>query len=372
MCVCARAYMYDCPGKLVAVDDAQPVHQVSVPSQVRPPTNAVGASHVSTLSHNAATSVASDGFNHAKAVPLVASAAQKGKELNGKIVSQGRRKSKTGKTRAKRKGQLAPNMDAPTTSDAGSEVGSANQASAPTDRNHDSHTSSPRTTSESTARGSGQHHRDTLNSVEYDSEASGGCADSEGSGSDDTTASIQSYRPPRLPVGEDGSLKMMMSRVVSPSEFYAHVVAEEPVNHMNVITDMLSRIDTDSDVDVFVPRICQPCCARFLNDEAWYRAVCVGQEASDDGSSTVSKVTVHYVDYGEVETVPISHIRRLPDELLYFPILAVRCSLAVVELEEDDDDADEDHKVSTGLSLVFQLLFLCSSMHVNPSVAHPY
>ncbi|XP_065178536.1 uncharacterized protein LOC135809180 [Sycon ciliatum] len=184
-----------------------------------------------------------------------------------------------------------------------------------------------------------------LNSIEYDSANSGECADSEGSSNVDSASgsNLPSYQPPCLPV-ENGSLKVMMSRAVGPSEFYLHVVSKEPVVQLNMVTELLSKLHGDSEVDMFTPQIFEPCCVFCTEDDTWYRGVCMGIEmtsaVADGGDvtqSVVEQLRVQLVDYGEVLTVGAGHVRRLPDELLRIPILAVRCSLAILS---DENTAD--------------------------------
>ncbi|XP_077595634.1 tudor domain-containing protein 1 isoform X2 [Stigmatopora nigra] len=67
------------------------------------------------------------------------------------------------------------------------------------------------------------------------------------------------------------------------------------------------------------------CCAQFIADGRWYRAVVL--EAGEDDT-----VAVLYADYGNTEKLPMSRILPIPAHLLELPFQIARCALIGKEL----------------------------------------
>lgn len=63
------------------------------------------------------------------------------------------------------------------------------------------------------------------------------------------------------------------------------------------------------------------CCARFPDDDAWYRATVRHTEGN--------KVVVAYVDYGNEQEVDVSDLRTITPELVKLPAQAMKCALKV-------------------------------------------
>ena len=61
------------------------------------------------------------------------------------------------------------------------------------------------------------------------------------------------------------------------------------------------------------------CCAKFSEDQAWYRAMITGFEGNN--------IVVRYVDYGNSETVPPSDLKLLLSRFAELPAQAVSCQL---------------------------------------------
>ena len=61
------------------------------------------------------------------------------------------------------------------------------------------------------------------------------------------------------------------------------------------------------------------CIAQYSEDEQWYRAVV----KSVDGSTA----TVHFIDYGNVESVKLEKLKEIESEFLKLAAQAVRCKL---------------------------------------------
>ena len=66
-----------------------------------------------------------------------------------------------------------------------------------------------------------------------------------------------------------------------------------------------------------------PCCAKFSEDESWYRAVV--QNLSKDSS------TVFFADYGNVDIVPNNVIMEIDSQFAALPSMAIECKLAGIK-----------------------------------------
>jgi len=113
---------------------------------------------------------------------------------------------------------------------------------------------------------------------------------------------------------------VMVTHVESPSHFYCNLIQ---------FNDQLAAItNTIATSGVSAPPISQPqvgtyCLARYSADEEWYRAHVISIETN--------KVTVQFVDYGNVERVAISDLKCLEDgQLSSAPKQAIKSGLARV------------------------------------------
>lgn len=62
------------------------------------------------------------------------------------------------------------------------------------------------------------------------------------------------------------------------------------------------------------------CCARFSEDEMWYRAEIL--DVPSEGS-----YRVRFVDFGNTDTVPLASVAPCPEKFLTTPVVAIRCAL---------------------------------------------
>lgn len=68
----------------------------------------------------------------------------------------------------------------------------------------------------------------------------------------------------------------------------------------------------------------QACCAKYSEDDMWYRAKVLTADSS-------SAATVQFVDYGNEETVPLMKIRSLHEKFFHVPVQSMQCSLYGIE-----------------------------------------
>ncbi|CAH2323151.1 tudor domain-containing 1 isoform X1 [Pelobates cultripes] len=74
----------------------------------------------------------------------------------------------------------------------------------------------------------------------------------------------------------------------------------------------------------FVPAVGDMCSAQFTEDDRWYRASILKYTSHDS-------VLVGYVDYGNVEILPVSRLRPILPSMMMLPLQAIKCRLAGVK-----------------------------------------
>lgn len=120
----------------------------------------------------------------------------------------------------------------------------------------------------------------------------------------------------RLDVGQRASADVVF--VASHSEFYCQLSQNE--QQLNTLMDAIAKAGVSQPpLGPDSLEVGLPCCALYSADQSWYRGVVKAVAAG--GAS------VFFVDYGNMETVPLGSLRALPPGLLSLPRQAVRCQL---------------------------------------------
>ncbi|XP_064628866.1 RING finger protein 17-like [Lineus longissimus] len=149
-----------------------------------------------------------------------------------------------------------------------------------------------------------------------------------------TKGNISPYKQLELPArGEYFSLTV--TNLVSPSEIYGQFTRQETDENPRAV-EINRQLET---LVVMVYEINQmahafhllkdpargmACCCQYTYDQQWYRAEI--RDICGDGC------TVHYVDYGNGESQPLSSLRSLPEKFMELPAMAFNCVLDGVEL----------------------------------------
>lgn len=118
--------------------------------------------------------------------------------------------------------------------------------------------------------------------------------------------------------------KVYVTAVESPSCFYCQINGSED-KLIPLMAEISAVYDSLPAGELVVTRISvdDVCCAQFSEDNQWYRAV-VEEKSGDD-------VTVRFIDYGNIETLPISRTKALDSSFFQEPPLAIKCSLYGVQ-----------------------------------------
>ncbi len=113
------------------------------------------------------------------------------------------------------------------------------------------------------------------------------------------------------------SYSMFVSHINSPSQFWLQMPTA--VDVLAVLQNDLEAAYEGKEKDVLVnPR--GACCAKFSEDDCWYRAVI--QKQLQEG------LLISFVDFGNSEIVNTSLVLKLRKEFLKTPVQAIECSLS--------------------------------------------
>ena len=113
-------------------------------------------------------------------------------------------------------------------------------------------------------------------------------------------------------------VEVMVIDVSHPPVLYVQIANQ---HYLQVISDLQTGLNSRDypPPDLTPPPLDHVCCCRFPMDNLWYRAVVIGIR---DG-----QCDVHFIDFGNKDTVPLANIAPCPKELLQVPVMAVQCSL---------------------------------------------
>ncbi|XP_061180909.1 uncharacterized protein LOC133189557 [Saccostrea echinata] len=133
------------------------------------------------------------------------------------------------------------------------------------------------------------------------------------------------YKLARLP--SDKAVKVYVVYVKSPTEFWSQMVSKS-----EELEEMMEKMNEEYN-GLFPKERCvheyevgKPCVAKFSEDNRWYRGEI--SEVEDD------RVKVHFVDYGNTETVNKAEVKAANANYMSLEIQGVKCSLSGV-LQED-------------------------------------
>lgn len=140
----------------------------------------------------------------------------------------------------------------------------------------------------------------------------------------------------------------VISHVVSPSEFYIHIMPEEDCDGSSQLDDLreqlnehYNNLDLSDGGSVIFPSdisILKDSCwaAMFPTDNSWYRVRIIeileeDEEQDEEEKSNILHALVQYIDYGNIEVVTLDELRPLSTDIASTPSLAVKCHLAYIK-----------------------------------------
>ncbi|XP_074608990.1 uncharacterized protein LOC141863372 isoform X2 [Acropora palmata] len=155
-----------------------------------------------------------------------------------------------------------------------------------------------------------------------------------------------SFIPALPPVNGPVCLQMLMSHVVSPSEFYVHLVTPD-AGILDVLMNDINKVYESDTVSAssepgsgYQPQVDDHCCARFNEDGRWYRGLVTNLRSTKENKGpehSELEVQVFHVDFGSSEWVSPENVKPLEARFLSLPAQVVRCRLANLKPEVSED-----------------------------------
>ncbi|XP_053305863.1 tudor domain-containing protein 1-like [Spea bombifrons] len=115
----------------------------------------------------------------------------------------------------------------------------------------------------------------------------------------------------------------VITEIKHPEEFYCQQLqnAEELSKLMELMSKHFAAVPP---VPSFTPAVGQVCSAQCAEDRCWYRAKILEKRSQE-------ALLVEYIDFGNVEVLPLSSLRPIQSNMLKLPSQAIKCSLAGVK-----------------------------------------
>uniref|UniRef100_A0A8C8BCP7 Tudor domain-containing protein 1 n=1 Tax=Otus sunia TaxID=257818 RepID=A0A8C8BCP7_9STRI len=120
------------------------------------------------------------------------------------------------------------------------------------------------------------------------------------------------------------TVDVVVCTLYSPGEFYCQISNNSELLALNLLNKSLSAYCQKTPPNVVKPVNGEPCCAFFSDDGNWYRALV--KNVTSDGT-----VRVCFVDYGNVEEVPLDKIRQISSSFLKLPFQGIKCWLSGIK-----------------------------------------
>ncbi|XP_010142236.1 PREDICTED: tudor domain-containing protein 1, partial [Buceros rhinoceros silvestris] len=124
------------------------------------------------------------------------------------------------------------------------------------------------------------------------------------------------------------TVDVIVCTVYSPGEFYCQISNNSDLLSLNLLNKSLSEKCEKTPPNTFKPESGEPCCALFSGDGNWYRALV-------KNFTSHRTVQVCFVDYGNVEEVPLDKIRQISSSFLQLPFQGIKCWLSGIKPAND-------------------------------------
>ncbi|KAL9335500.1 hypothetical protein Peur_072681 [Populus x canadensis] len=131
-------------------------------------------------------------------------------------------------------------------------------------------------------------------------------------------------------------LKVVVTEVLDGGRFYVQTVGDQKVASIQQQLASLSLQEAPV-IGAFNPKRGDIVLAQFSADNSWNRAMIVNAPRGAV-ESPKDKFEVFYIDYGNQEEVPYSHLRPLDPSVSAAPGLAQLCSLAYIKVPSLEED----------------------------------
>ena len=146
------------------------------------------------------------------------------------------------------------------------------------------------------------------------------------------------YQSISLPA--DSYHDLSVTWVVDPSHFWCQLLSNLEV--LEELMENLAEVYANLDPVVLPLQSCtvgSPCCAKFYEDDAWYRAI-----ITNVSSIATGRIEVRFVDYGNTQHTELSDIRNLKEEFFKHPCQAINFAISGVEPASKDGEWAQEAK----------------------------
>lgn len=120
--------------------------------------------------------------------------------------------------------------------------------------------------------------------------------------------------------------------VEDPSHFWCQLLSNAEI--LEELMENLAEVYTNLEPAVLPLQSCTvgyPCCAKFYEDDAWYRGI-----ITNVSSIATGQIEVRFVDYGNTQNTELSDVKDLKDEFLKHPCQAMYFAIAGVDPASKD------------------------------------
>ncbi|XP_006920906.1 tudor domain-containing protein 1 [Pteropus alecto] len=131
-------------------------------------------------------------------------------------------------------------------------------------------------------------------------------------------SSAVQWRTIELPVNK--TVQASILEIINPNLFYAlpNEMPEDQEKLCMLTARLLEYCNAQESQSSYRPRTGDACCAKYTNDDFWYRAIVLG--------TSEAEVKVLYADYGNIETLPLCRVRPISASHLELPVQIIKCS----------------------------------------------
>ncbi|XP_006815565.1 tudor domain-containing protein 1-like [Saccoglossus kowalevskii] len=133
----------------------------------------------------------------------------------------------------------------------------------------------------------------------------------------------------------DGGFPACVTDITNPEDFYIQLATLEAVSHLAGLMSSIASIYPQESAPRFVPMKDHVCCAKFSEDQAWYRAVV--KDTTEN-----NQIRVQFIDFGNYGMVSVDDIQSLDPQISSTPVLAVHCSLDGVTGRSENNNWSTD------------------------------
>ncbi|XP_073159229.1 ribonuclease TUDOR 1 [Henckelia pumila] len=138
-------------------------------------------------------------------------------------------------------------------------------------------------------------------------------------------------------------IKVVVTEVLGGGKFYVQSVSDQKVAAIQKQLASLNLHDAPL-IGAFNPKRGDIVLSQFSADNSWNRAMIVNTPRGAVESAN-DQFEVFYIDYGNQETVPFSHLRPVDPSVSSAPGLAQLCGLAFVKVPNLEDDYGQEAAV---------------------------